>query len=73
MSLNTIKKPIEAELDLFEQKFREAMKSNVALLDRIMHYIVQRKGKQMRPMFVFLAAKMCGEVKESTYTAASMI
>ncbi len=73
MNIDKIKKPIEDELGLFEEKFRASMKTKVALLDRIMHYIVQRKGKQMRPMFVFLTAKMFGEVKDSTYTAASMI
>jgi octaprenyl-diphosphate synthase len=49
------------------------MKSNVALLDKIMHYIIQRKGKQIRPMFVFLSAKLCGEVNDNTYVAASMV
>ena len=49
------------------------MKSHIPLLDRVMYYIVQRKGKQMRPMFVFLTAKVCGGVTESTYTAASLI
>lgn len=49
------------------------MKSNVALIDKITYYIVQRKGKQMRPMFVFLSAKMCGQVNDMTYLAASMI
>jgi octaprenyl-diphosphate synthase len=73
VNIDKIKKPIEDELGLFEEKFRASMKTKVALLDRIMHYIVQRKGKQMRPMFVFLTAKMFGEVKDSTYTAASMI
>ncbi len=72
-NLNQIRKPIAAELDLFEEKFRETMKSKIALLDRVMYYIVQRKGKQMRPMFVFLSAKLTGEISESTYTAASLI
>ena len=62
-------------MDLFEQKFRLAMASKVALLNRITHYIVNRKGKQMRPMFVFLVAKMVsnGEVKDRTYRGASVI
>ncbi|MEP7264397.1 MAG: polyprenyl synthetase family protein [Bacteroidota bacterium] len=60
-------------MSLFEQKFRQAMQSRVPLLDRIMHYIVKRKGKQMRPMFVFLTAGMCGTITESTYRAASLI
>ena len=75
MTVPQIKKPIAAELEEFEVRFRESMKSDVALLDRITHYIVKRKGKQMRPMFVFLCAKTCGgnELKESAYTAASLI
>jgi len=60
-------------MDLFEQKFKESLKSNVPLLDRIMHYIIKRKGKQMRPMFVFLSAKLFGTFEENTYRAASMI
>lgn len=64
---------IEKELSVFEEKFKDAAKSNVAMLDRIMRYIVKRKGKQLRPMFVFLAAKLCGEVNESTYRAASLV
>ncbi|MFY8109412.1 MAG: polyprenyl synthetase family protein, partial [Bacteroidia bacterium] len=71
--IDHIKAPIEQELDLFESKFREAMKSNVALLDTIMTYIVKRKGKQVRPMFVFYAAKLIGDINESTYRAASMV
>ena len=61
------------EMDLFEQKFKDSLKSKVSLLDRIMHYIIKRKGKQMRPMFVFLSAKLFGKFDESTYRAASMI
>ncbi|NNC49845.1 MAG: polyprenyl synthetase family protein [Flaviramulus sp.] len=70
-----IKQPIEYEMDLFEQKFQLSMASKVALLNRITHYIVNRKGKQMRPMFVFLVAKMVsnGEVSERTYRGASVI
>ena len=55
---------IDAELKIFEKKFKEAVQSNVSMLDRIMQYIVKRKGKQIRPMFVFLSAKLCGEVNE---------
>jgi octaprenyl-diphosphate synthase len=73
ISLNDIKKPIAAELDEFEVRFKEAMKSNAPLLDRITHYIVTRKGKQMRPMFVFLSAKISGGINEATYTAASLV
>lgn len=72
-SLDTIKQPIEAELKQFEQHFRDSVRSPVALLDKIMYYIVRRKGKQVRPMFVFLAAKICGGVSDSSYTAASMV
>jgi octaprenyl-diphosphate synthase len=70
-----IKLPIAQEMELFEEKFREAMSSKVALLNRITHYIVNRKGKQMRPMFVFLTAKMIaeGKVNERTYRGASVI
>src|SRR6478672_8503816 len=64
---------IENELRIFEEKFKDAAKSNVSMLDRIMRYIVKRKGKQLRPMFVFLSAKLCGEVNESTYRAASLV
>ncbi len=64
---------IESELKIFEVKFREAVNSNVPLLDRVMRYVVKRKGKQLRPMFVFLAAKLCGSVNESTYRAASLV
>ncbi len=68
-----IKRPIAQELDLFEVKFREAMKSNVPLLDTIMTYIVKRKGKQVRPMFVFLSAKLFNGINDSTYRAASLV
>lgn len=70
-----IKQPIQKEMELFEKKFYDAMTSNVALLNRITYYIVNRKGKQMRPMFVFLTAKMVsnGNVNERTYRGASVI
>jgi octaprenyl-diphosphate synthase len=64
---------LQEELPVFEKKFKEAVKSQVPLLDRIMQFIVNRKGKQLRPMFVFLAAKLCGQVNESTYRAASLV
>jgi octaprenyl-diphosphate synthase len=72
-TVDRIKKPVAAELDAFEIKFREAMKSQVALLDTIMTYIVKRKGKQIRPMFVFLTAKVCCQINESTYRGASLV
>ena len=70
-----IKEPIAAEMAAFEDKFRDSMSSRVALLNRITHYIVNRKGKQMRPMFVFLVAKLAsgGTINERTYRGASVI
>ena len=67
------KKVISKELALFEVHFREAVKSRVALLDRIMQYIVRRKGKQLRPMFVLLSAKLGGDINDSSYRAASLV
>ena len=67
------KKVIGKELDLFEEHFKEAVKSRVSLLDRIMQYIVKRKGKQMRPMFVLLSAKLYGEINDASYRAASLV
>ncbi|MCO4818898.1 MAG: polyprenyl synthetase family protein [Bacteroidetes bacterium] len=72
-SLKDIQHPISAELAEFEKRFRKNMKSRVALLDTIMTYIVKRKGKQMRPMFVLLSAKLFGEVNERTYRGASLV
>ncbi len=73
--ISQIKLPVEKEMELFEKKFFESMSSKVALLNRITHFIVNRKGKQMRPMFVFLVAKMVSEgtVNERTYRGASVI
>lgn len=64
---------IKDELKIFEGKFKDAVKSHTPMLDRIMRYVVKRKGKQLRPMFVFLAAKLCGTVNDSTYRAASLV
>lgn len=64
---------IETELKIFEARFREAVRSQTPLLDRIMRYIVKRKGKQIRPMFVLLSAKLCGEIAEPAYRAASLV
>jgi octaprenyl-diphosphate synthase len=64
---------LREELIIFEKKFKEAVKSQTPLLDRIMRFIVNRKGKQLRPMFVLLSAKLCGEINESTYRAASLV
>ncbi|MGB1451499.1 MAG: polyprenyl synthetase family protein, partial [Marinirhabdus sp.] len=70
-----IKAPIANEMELFEKKFSKAMQGRAPLLNRITHYVVNRKGKQMRPMFVFLIAKMVnkGAVNERTYRGASVI
>ena len=65
--------PIKGEMDHFEDKFRESMRSSVPMLDKITHYIVKRKGKQMRPMFVFLTAKALGGINESTHRGAALI
>jgi octaprenyl-diphosphate synthase len=73
LSLEDIKKPIQKELDLFEQKFKESMQSSVPLLDRITYYIYKRKGKQMRPLFVFFCAKLFGEINDGVYRGAAMV
>jgi octaprenyl-diphosphate synthase len=67
------KKVIGKELERFEIHFKDAVKSRVSLLDRIMQYIVKRKGKQMRPMFVLLSAKLNGEINDASYRAASLV
>jgi octaprenyl-diphosphate synthase len=71
--LDDIQRIIEPELKVFEKHFKESMRSKVPLLDRITYYIVKRKGKQVRPMFVFLSAKVSGQITEHTYTGASMV
>jgi octaprenyl-diphosphate synthase len=73
LNLEEIKKPIAAELETFEAKFKASMQSSVPLLDRITHYIVKRKGKQIRPMFVFLSASLCGGITEATYRGAALV
>jgi octaprenyl-diphosphate synthase len=73
LRLDDIKAPIAKEMQEFEQKFRSSMHTKVLLLDKIMHYIVKRKGKQMRPMFIFLSAGTCGKITESTFRGASLI
>ncbi|MCG2791939.1 MAG: polyprenyl synthetase family protein [Weeksellaceae bacterium] len=72
-TVELIKAPISEEMKLFEQKFYESMKSNVPLLDKVTRFVVTTKGKQMRPMFVFLCAKLVGNVNEKTFRGASMI
>lgn len=71
--MELVHKVIGTELSLFEKKFAENVKSTNSLLDRIMRFIIRRKGKQMRPMFVFLAARIAGEVTDVSYRAAALI
>lgn len=73
LRLEDIKVPIAREMQEFEPKFRASMKTRVLLLDKVMGYIVKRKGKQMRPMFVFLSAGTCGGITDSTFRGASLI
>ena len=65
--------PISSEMSEFEGRFRASMKSKVPLLDKVTHYIIRRKGKQMRPMFIFLTAKMLGKINDKTYDAATLV
>jgi len=71
--INQIKQPIADDIAVFEEKFKASMHSDAPLLDRITHYIVKRKGKQIRPMFVFFAAKLCGGILESTHRGAALV
>ena len=71
--VSKIKYPIKDEMKLFEKKFKQSLQSKVPLLDRIMHYIIKRKGKQLSPMFVFLTSQLFGEVNDKSYRAASLI
>lgn len=73
IKLKDIQAPIVTEMTDFEKKFRQSMKSRVLLLDKIMNYIIKRKGKQMRPMFVFLSAGVAGQITESSYRGAALI
>src|SRR3569833_3292235 len=73
LSINEIKKPIAAEIDVFEERFKTSNQSSVPLLDRITHYIVKRKGKQIRPMFVFFSASICGGIYDSTHRGAALV
>jgi len=73
LDLKDIRKPVAEEMDSFQKTFRSAIHSDVRLLNVVSSYILKKKGKQMRPLFVFLTAKMVGGVTESTYTAASLI
>jgi octaprenyl-diphosphate synthase len=71
--MDFVKNIIGKELDTFEKKFADAVRSKTPMLDRIMKFIIKRKGKQLRPMFVFLSAKLHGEITESTYRAAGLV
>lgn len=73
MSVDEIIAPVSTEMDEFEIRFRESMKSSAPLLDKVTHYIIKRKGKQMRPLFIFLTAKMLGEVNDKTYDSATLV
>jgi octaprenyl-diphosphate synthase len=73
MTVDEIMQPIEAEMKEFEIHFKSHLQSKVPLLDKITHYIIKRKGKQMRPMFLFLTAKMLGEINTKTYQAATLV
>ena len=73
MTVKEIMAPINVEMNEFEVRFRESMRSKVPLLDKITHYVIKRKGKQMRPMFLFLSAKMLGDISDKTYDAASLV
>lgn len=73
ISIDEIQAPIIEEMNSFEKKFRNSMKTNVMLLDQIMKYIIHRKGKQIRPMFVFLTAGTVGQIADSTYRGAALI
>ena len=72
-TLKDIQAPVKQEMNEFELKFRQSMKSKVMLLDKIMDYIIKRKGKQMRPLFVFLTAAITGNINEATYRGAALI
>jgi len=72
-NLNSIKAPIESYLNEFDKRFKSSMKTSVALLNLITRYITSRKGKQIRPMFVFFSAQLCGGITEKTYRAATLI
>ncbi len=72
-NFKSVQEYLSSDMKHFEEKFKLQMRSNVFLLDKIMNYIVKRKGKQLRPMFVFLTAKAFGEVQESTFRGASLI
>ncbi|MCK4750715.1 MAG: polyprenyl synthetase family protein, partial [Bacteroidales bacterium] len=73
IKLEDIRKPVQPEMTEFNRRFKDVVSSNIPLLNIVTRYILRRKGKQMRPLFVFLTSKMTGEITESSYTAASLI
>ncbi len=73
ISLDEIKAPVKKNMEEFDEIFKQSIKSKVPLLDKIIRYILKQKGKQVRPLFVLLTAKMIGEINKSTYIAASLI
>ncbi len=72
-TLDTIKRPIKQEMSIFDDRFRSYLSSRVPLVDRVMNYMVKRKGKQLRPILVFLSAKIQGSVTDATYVGASLV
>lgn len=73
MTVKEIMAPVQLEMNEFEIRFRDNMKSRAPLLDKVTHYIIRRKGKQMRPLFIFLTAKMLGDINDKTYTAGTLV
>lgn len=73
MTVKEIKAPVDEVMQEFEKRFKATMKSKTALLDKITHYIIKRKGKQMRPLFVFLSAGVFGNISDRSYTSATLI
>lgn len=73
LTIQQIMNPVTFEMQEFEVRFRQNMQSNVPMLDKVTHYIIRRKGKQMRPLFIFLTAKMLGNVSDKTYDAATLV
>ena len=73
VSLNELRTPVSEELSLFRDRFRDAMRSRVSLLNRVTNYVLRRKGKEIRPTLVLLSAEMCGGIRDETYTAAALV
>ena len=72
-SLDSIRRPVEAELDAFRRYFRQSMRSRVGLLDKITRYVLRQKGKEIRPVLVLLSAQLCGGITERSYRAAALV